>query len=124
MMENLAILLQIIVALGLLNVWLVRFNRKTDYRGGGATSMREEFSAYGLPPSSLHVVGALKILGAVALIAGIWIPETVLPAAVVIALLMLGAVAMHLKVNDPAKKFLPAATVLILTLAIIVLRSL
>lgn len=124
MTENFAILLQIIVALGLLNVWLLRFNRKTAYRGGGATSMREEFSVYGLPPAALHVVGALKIAGAVALIAGIWIPETVLPAAAVIALLMLGALAMHLKVKDPAKKSLPAATVLILTLAIIALRSL
>ena len=40
---------QVIVGLGLLNVWLVRFNKSTEYRGGAAANMREEFATYGLP---------------------------------------------------------------------------
>ncbi len=44
-------IIQCLVALGLLNVWLLRFNRKTPYRdrGGSTASMREEFAAYGMP---------------------------------------------------------------------------
>lgn len=118
-MEIVAIVLQIIVALGLLNVWLLRLNSKTPYRGGNAASMSEEFSAYGLSPTLMYVVGALKVAAALALLAGIWMPILVIPAAMVVALLMLGALTMHMKIKDPLKKSLPAATVLILTLAII-----
>jgi hypothetical protein len=38
-----------------------------------------------------------------------------MPAAALIAVLMLGAIAMHLKVHDPAIKSLPAGAVLALT---------
>jgi uncharacterized membrane protein YphA (DoxX/SURF4 family) len=67
-------ILQIIVAVGLLNVWLLRFNRSTAYRGGQARSMPEEFAAYGLPGWFTYVVGALKVGGALCLITGIWSP--------------------------------------------------
>jgi len=36
--------LQLVVGLGLLNVWLVRSRSATEYRGGSATSLREEFA--------------------------------------------------------------------------------
>jgi len=107
-METAIPVLQIIVALGLLNVWLLRFNRSTDYRGGQARSMPEEFAVYGLPGWFVYVVGALKVGGALCLIAGIWLPSLVLPAALVIGILMVGALAMHLKVGDPLKKSAPA----------------
>ena len=100
--------LQIVVALGLLNVWLLRFNQSTAYRGGGARSMPEEFSAYGLPGWFIYVVGALKVGGALCLIAGIWFPSLVFPAALVIGFLMVGALAMHFKIGDPFKKSVPA----------------
>lgn len=85
--------------------------------------MKEEFAAYGLPPFTLYLVGGLKIVGALMLIIGIWISPLVVPAAVVIAALMIGALAMHLKVQDPPKKSLPAASVLILSVAIILLQN-
>ncbi len=105
---------QWMVALGLLNVWLLRAGKKTEYRGGEAKSMREEFAAYGLPEWAMYVVGALKVGAAICLIAGVWFPVLVLPAAATVAVLMVGAVAMHLKVHDAAKKSLPAAVVLVL----------
>lgn len=122
MIDGIAIALQLIVALGLLNVWLLRFNQKTAYRGGSAASMKEEFSTYGLPPAMLYIVGGLKILGAFALIIGIWVSQLIVPAASIIAILMIGALAMHLKVQDPPKKSLPAASVLLLCIAIIGLQ--
>jgi uncharacterized membrane protein YphA (DoxX/SURF4 family) len=113
-MKIVSLIIQIVVALGLLNVWLLRFNRPTPYRAGNARSMAEEFAAYGLPKWLLWIVGAVKVSCALCLVAGIWIPALVAPAAVSITVLMVGAIAMHLKVNDPLIKAAPASTVLAL----------
>ncbi len=115
-------LLQVVVAVGLLNVWLLRFHRATAYRGGSATTMVEEFSAYGLPRWSCYAVGATKITCALLLLAGFWEPRLVVPAATVVAVLMLGALLMHLKVRDPLRKHLPAFAVFVMC-ATISLRS-
>lgn len=112
-MRTLLIVLQIAVALGLLNVWLLRFGRSTAYRGGDAGSMQEEFALYGLPKWFMFLIGALKVGAAVCLIAGVWIHSLVLPAAALVCALMIGALAMHLKVRDPLKKSLPALLVLV-----------
>jgi hypothetical protein len=115
-------LLQIIVGLGLLNVWLVRGRSSTSYRGGAAQTLQEEFAAYGLPGFAFYVVGALKIGAAIVLIAGVWIALPARAAAGLVAALMIGAVAMHLKVGDPLMKSLPAALMLAMSAAIVALR--
>lgn len=107
-MRTVMVILQIAAAIGLLNVWLLRAGRPTGYRGGDAGSMVEEFAAYGLPAWFAYVVGTLKVGSALALIAGIWIPSVVLPAAGLICILMLGALAMHARIRDPLNKSLPA----------------
>ena len=117
-MRTIIYILQITVALGLLNVWLLRFNQRTAYRGGNASSMPEEFVAYGLPSWFAYLIGILKIGSALALIVGIWLPVLVLPAAGLISVLMVGALAMHIKIHDPLKKSLPALGMLALSLAI------
>ncbi len=118
MMFSLKTVAQLIVALGLLNVWVIRFNKLTPFRGGQATSMKEEFAVYGLPGLALYLVGGLKVLAAVLLIAGLWIPALVPPAAAVVSALMVGAIVMHLKVSDPMLKSVPALSVLALSLFI------
>ncbi|NBR48632.1 DoxX family protein [bacterium] len=120
-MEIPRIILQLIVALGILNVWLLRSGKATAYRGGGAKNMREEFAVYGLPFWLFCVIGFLKISLATALIAGIWFPPITQPAAMGMGLLMLGAFVMHLKVKDPIKKALPSLTVLAVCVAIAIL---
>ncbi len=120
-METIRTVLQIVIALGIFNVWLLRFGTSTGWRGGAASSMKEEFAVYGLPTWFMWLVGALKLLFAVMLIAGIWLPSLTLPAAIGLGVLMLGAVAMHVKVKDPAKKSLPAATMLVLCVLVVVL---
>ena len=118
-MQTLIYALQITAALGLLNVWLLRFNQRTAYRGGSAGSMREEFATYGLPAWFAYVIGILKVGSAIALIVGIWIPALVLPAAGLISVLMVGALSMHIKIHDPLKKSLPALGMLTLCLGIV-----
>lgn len=115
-------LLQIIVGLGLLNVWLVRRSSSTSYRGGSARTLQEEFATYGLPGFAFYVVGALKIGAAVILLAGVWMALPVREAAGLVAALMLGAIVMHLKVGDPVVKSLPAAAMLAMSAAIVALR--
>ena len=118
-MSTLHQICQVIIGLGILNVWFLRFNRSTSYRGGDARNLREEFAAYGLPSWAVWVVGILKVGAAVALLIGIFVPQLVTPAAILMAALMFGAVLMHVKVKDPFVKFLPAATLLVLSLVLI-----
>ena len=110
--------LQVAVALGLLNVWLLRASRRTAYRGGDAASLREEFAAYGLPEWFMYIIGVLKIAAAVLLIVGLWAPVVVLPTALTLCALMLGALAMHVNVGDPLRKSLPALLLLSASLII------
>lgn len=119
---SISTVLQVVVGLGLLNVWLVRANLSTSYRGGGATSLKAEFAEYGLPEWSFYLIGFLKVGSGVALIAGIWMSALVLPAASLIVALMLGALSMHAKVKDPPVKSLPALLMLLMSAAILVLR--
>jgi hypothetical protein len=115
--------LQLVVGLGLLNVWLVRSKSATEYRGGSATSLREEFAVYGLPSFAFYVVGILKVSAAIVLIAGVWFELPVRLAAAIIAALMVGALLMHLKVGDPIKRAVPATVMLVLSAAIVVLTA-
>jgi len=120
-MNIVVIILQIIIALGIFNVWVLRYGKATEWRGGGARNMKEEFSVYGLPVWVMGVVGALKIFLAACLIAGLWFPEVTKPAAVGMAVLMLGAVTMHFKARDPVKRSLPAMAMLAMSLLVAVL---
>ncbi|MDG2125019.1 MAG: DoxX family protein [Verrucomicrobiales bacterium] len=120
-MEKVIIILQLIVAAGIFNVWVLRFNKVSVYRGRSAKSMPEEFAAYGLPPWFMVGIGILKLGSAVALIAGLWLPWLTQPAALVLAALMVGAVAMHFKVKDPLTKWIPAFVILLLCLLIVLL---
>jgi uncharacterized membrane protein YphA (DoxX/SURF4 family) len=113
--------LQLIVGLGLLNVWLVRAGSPTGYRGGEAKTLKEEFGAYGLPDAAFYIVGALKVGAGIVLLAGLWVDLPVRLAAGVVALLMVGALAMHVKVGDPPMRSLPAALMLIMCSAIYLL---
>jgi len=42
-MQTAVIIVQIIIALGIFNVWLLRFRQATGWRGGTAANLKEEF---------------------------------------------------------------------------------
>jgi len=117
-MEYLMIALKLIVGLSILNVWLVRSKKSTDWRGGDANDIKEEFKNYGLPVWFMYTIGTVKVGLALLLIASIFYPQFEAVAAYGIAFLMLGAVSMHIKISDPLKKSLPAFTFLVLSLVI------
>jgi len=118
-MEYLIIAIKIVIFVSIINVWFFRFNESTSWRGGEASSMKEEFAAYGLSTTLMYIVGFLKVLSALLLVISIWVPSLVLPAAGLMAFLMLGAIAMHLKINDPLRSSFPAFSFLVLSLVLI-----
>jgi len=120
-METLLLILQIVLALGIYNVWLVRPNRATAYRGDGARSLRAEFAAYGLPAAMMYVVGGIKLASATGLLVGIWMPMLVPLFAVVLAVMMLGAISMHVKIKDSLKQTAPAVGMFLLALLVVLL---
>jgi uncharacterized membrane protein YphA (DoxX/SURF4 family) len=115
--------LQVGLGLSMINVWVFRSQLESEYRGGSAKNMVEEFASYGLPAWLMYVVGALKITASLFLFAGLKYSTLIEPAAVSISALMIGAVAMHVKVGDGFKKLLPAVSCLIVSLLITFLRE-
>ena len=120
-MKLLVMASELVIALALLNVWLLRAGKPTQWRAGQAQNMREEFAAYGLPPWFMWVIGFVKVSLAIFLIVGLWLHFLARPAAIGVAILMLGAIAMHAKVKDPLKKAVPALSLLLLSVIVAVL---
>ena len=120
-MKFLKPLLSATVSLIVLNVWLFRFNKPTMYRGGDASNMIDEFAVYGLDENFVYIIGALKVLAG--LLVGLIKHKLIIPAAVLMAVLMLGAIGMHFKVNDQAIKFLPSSLMLLFSLGIFFLQK-
>ena len=102
---------QPVAALWILNVWFVRFNKDTGYRGGDAANMKEEFAEYGMSETAMYAVGAAKVGLAGLMLVGHAQPRLVRPASAGLAMFMVGAVGMHLRVGDPVKRYLPAMSV-------------
>ena len=117
-MGLLVTLIQLFVAIAMLDVWLIRYNSPGRFRGGEAKTMVEEFQVYGLPDWLRQVVRVLKLSFGALMVIGIWVPELAVLAGIGLAILMVGAVSMHLKVKDPLYKALPSFSFLVLSLAV------
>lgn len=118
-MKYITIAFQLIVGLSILNVWLIQNKKSTQWRGGSATTIKEEFEQYGLPDWSLYVIGFLKVALALILMVAIWYPQLLRPAAVGLATLLTGSVLMHIKIKDPIIKSFPAFTFIMMCLFLI-----
>lgn len=115
-MDMLVQILQVVIALAVATVWLVRPNTPSPFRGGSATNIREEFAVYGLPAWSVAAVRAAKLTCSALLLLGLAVPALTPVGAFGMAVFLLGAVAMHVKVRDPLLKALPSGTLLLLSL--------
>ncbi len=120
-MEYVSIILKCIVGLSILNVWLLRKGQSSPWRGGNADSLKQEFQHYGLSETAMNVVGTIKCLLALGLLASIFLPVLEFYSALGIAIMMAGAIGMHLKVGDALKKSFPAFLFLVLSILIILI---
>ena len=115
---DIIIILKVIAALGIFNVWILRYNKATEFRGGQAQNLKEEFETYGLKLWSMFIIGGIKISISILFIAGLFTQKLTLLnysdlyGAGIMSIIMIGAILMHLKVNDPMKKSIPAITML------------
>ncbi len=114
-MEYLIIVLKLIVSLSIFNVWLLRKGQSSQWRGGGASSLEEEFANYGLSKTTMILVGIVKCTLALGLLLSIVYAELELYSALGIVIMMAIAIAMHIKIGDPIKKSFPALLFLILS---------
>ena len=57
-----ALSLQVIVALTILNVWFFRASKQTKFRGASARSLQEEFEKYGLSKKMYAITSVVKPL--------------------------------------------------------------
>lgn len=120
-MEYLEIAIKLIVGLSVLNVWLLRANKATPWRGGTAKSLKQEFEAYGLSENVMKLVGAIKILLSLLILISIFYSPTEQIGAIGMAIMMVGAIFMHLKISDPLKRSFPALSFLILSIVILII---
>lgn len=120
-MQYLDIILKVVLAVGLINVWLFRCKKSTSFRGADSTSLEEEFKSYGLPQWVFYAVGFLKLTCAVGFIVSIWFGEPTSFFAGLLCFLMIGAVLMHLKVKDQPIKYAPAFLMLLMSSALLYL---
>lgn len=122
-MSTVAIIAQVVIALGIFNVWIIRRDRSTPYRPEGASNMEEEFARYGLPDWVRVVVGSTKVTLAVLLLFGVLFTPLAVISATLMALLMVSAVVAHVRVGDPWRKSIPAALMLMLSALVILGHS-
>ena len=115
-------IINIIISLTILNVWLVRLNKKTKWRGGSST-LKEEFNHYGLPIWFFYIIGFLKINLAILLLLAIWFDQLNLLSSIMMSILMIGSIIMHLKIKDPIRKSFPAVCILFLLITLIIQHS-
>jgi DoxX-like family len=103
-MSSYAVIAQLIIAASVIGVWVFRLE-----------NVEREFVEYRLPPLIRNLVGATKTALATLLIVGIWYPPVVFGAAVMMAVLMACALYAHFHVRHKLVKYLPAATLLALS---------
>lgn len=107
-MPSLVAAAQIIVALSVLFVWVIRL-----------PNVEREFREYQLSDRVRNAVGAAKISAAAWLLAGLWYPGLILPAALVMAFFMLCAQYFHFRVKHPVAQYVASFVLLLLSLFLV-----
>ena len=106
-MHPLTISLQALVAASVFFVWVVRY-----------ANIVQEFKQYGLPDWLRDLVGISKLTFSLLLLIGIERGLFAVMGGAGIALLMVGALGVHLRVKNPVFKMLPSLTLLVFSTAI------
>ncbi len=104
-METIVAVAQVIIAVSVIFVWVVRL-----------PNVEREFKEYALSDVVRNLVGATKISASALLLAGLWYEGLVFPAAAVMTFFMVCAQYFHFKVRHPMVKYVPSFVLLLLSL--------
>jgi len=108
-MEVTVAIVQVVIAVSVIFVWVARL-----------PNVEKEFREYALSDVVRNLVGATKISAAALLLAGLWYPGLVFPAALVMTFFMVCAQFFHFKVRHPAIKYVPSLVLLLLSLYLVI----
>ncbi len=114
-MEIATIVLQILLGLAFLGAGGSKL--------AGAQSQKGEFKRFGYPPGFMYLTGILESIGALGMIVGVFLPVWKVPAGLLLAAVMVGAILTHVRVKDPDKKLMPATVLFLLALAVITVTT-
>lgn len=89
-MTNYSNIAQILIALAILIIWVLRFH-----------NVEREFKSYGLSDLTRNIVGASKIALSTLLVAGIWHKDLLLGSSLLMASLMVAAQYYHFRAKHP-----------------------
>lgn len=106
--DYIIITLKLIVGISILKVWLIQPQKATNWRGGNAKNIFEEFRVYGLSRSFCYFIGFLKVSLALILLSSIYFENLAIIGSLGLATLLLGSIIMHLRVKDALYKSFPA----------------
>lgn len=112
-MNTVAIIIQIVLALGFLMFGAMKL---------GSKQMVDEFTRYGMPQWFRVITGLLEIAGAALLVAGIWNNSLVVYGGLLLTVIMVGAVITHLRIKDPVSKIGMPIILIILTLVVLFIK--
>ncbi len=87
----------------------------------GAEQMVDDFVRFKYPRWFMYFTGAVEGIGALGLLAGIFVPVLALLGGSLLAATMVGAVFTHIRAGDSVSRTLPPVVLLVLALAVIVL---
>lgn len=87
----------------------------------GAQQMRDNFDRFGYPRWFMYSTGAVEVVGAFGILAGIFVPVLAFWGGLLLAATMVGAVFTHLRMKDVGSKIAPPAILLVLTIIVVVL---
>ena len=121
-MKYLKVLLKLIVSLTIINVWTLRANKNSIYRGGESVDLVSEFLSYGLSVNLMYLVGATKVIAALLLFISVFFKKLEKIPLIIISVFMISAIYFHFSINDTLIKSFPAALMLVLCIGIYFLR--
>ena len=78
--------------------------------------------AVGVADRQIPILAVLELAGAVGLLVGIWFVPIGIAAAIGLSLYFIGAVASHIRARRPAREAIPAAIIMVLALATLMLE--
>ena len=106
-------ILQFLVGFSILYIWLINSHVATNFRVGGATTLREEVIEVGFPNWVYDLLRVVKPFFAFFLMIGLLYEPFTLPCMAATTLFMLGGLGMHIYAKDSIFKMIPALTLLL-----------
>ena len=115
-------MIQLAIGMGVLSVWVLRFNKASKFKKVEInSSIPEEMNTYGFPKPVMLFFGILKVLFSLGLILGIFYTGLIKPSAIGLAVMMLGTMIVKFREYQEASSLFLSFLMLAFCLLILLL---